>query len=137
MLIGVLGLLSMTSTYAQSSDIQLIEQAIVTFAKAGDNQNVKAFEEVLDENYRVVMNRLFGGKKVAILSRAVYLKKIKNKEFGGDKREVSILSITINGTTATAKVALKGTKMTFNSLLTLVKNEVGEWLLISDVPVVN
>jgi hypothetical protein len=137
MLIGLFGLLSTASAYTQLSDIQLIEQTILVFAEAGDNQDIKAFEKVLDENYRVVMNRLFGGDKVAVLSRDVYLKKIKNKEFGGDKREVSILNITVNGTTATAKVSLKGTKMTFISLLTLVKNEAGEWSLISDVPVID
>ena len=137
MLIGILGLMVTANIYAQKSDVQLIEETVFEFAKAGDNQDVKAFEKILDVNYRVVMNRLFGGDKVAVLPRSVYLDKIKNKEFGGDKREVTIHNITINGTTANVKVTLKGEKMIFTSLLTLAKNGVGEWLLISDVPVLN
>ena len=82
------------------------------------------------------MNRLFGSKEVSIMSKSVYLEKIKSKEFGGDERSLSIHSITINGTTALAKVSFLGKKMTFVSLLSLVKNANGSWLLINDMPMV-
>jgi len=126
-----------TNLSAQTSDIASIEQTIRTFAKAGDNYDVKALEKCLDANYRVVMNRLFGSKKVVVLSREVYLSKIEKKEFGGDTRTVTVHNITINGSTANVKVTMKGSKLAFHSLITLVKNETGKWLLVSDTPVLN
>jgi hypothetical protein len=81
------------------------------------------------------MNQLFGSKKVAVISKSVYLEKIKSKEWGGDKRTAIIENVIINGNTSVAKVTFKGKKATFISLINLVKNAKGEWKLISDTPV--
>lgn len=122
---------------AQSAEEAAIEATIMGFAQAGDNNDADQLDTYLDDNYRVVMNRLFGSTEVAVMPKSVYLEKIRNKEFGGDDRKVVIESITQNGATASAKVSLVGNKMTFVSLLTLIKDEEGKWKLISDVPVIN
>jgi len=90
----------------------------------------------LDNNYRIVMNRLFGSTEVSVISRDVYLEKIRMKEFGGDNRKVEIESIVQNGATASAKVSFIGSEMTFISILTLLKSGDDQWKLLSELPVV-
>ena len=112
-----------------------ISKTVKAFAKAGDNQEVADLEKVLDSNYRIVMNQLFGSKEVSIMDRATYLEKIRTKEFGGQKREITITGIMTNGNTAVAKVIFKGSKMSVSSLIELVKTNTGIWLISSETPV--
>ncbi|MEL7123083.1 MAG: nuclear transport factor 2 family protein [Bacteroidota bacterium] len=134
--IGFFLALFSTMSFAQKAEIMAVKKTITTFSKAGDNNDATALASVLDNNYRVIMNRLFGSKEVSIMPREVYLEKIRTKEFGGDSRKVSFESVLINGNTATAKVNFKGQKLSMHSLITLVQDEEGDWKLISDVPVV-
>ncbi len=136
LIIAALGLSLFLVGQGYSSEVKAIEKVIHGFSRAGDANDAVALEQYLDKNYRVVMNRLFGSKDVAVLSRLVYLDKIKSKEFGGDKRELTIKNIVVNGTTASAQVIFKGSKITFISLLTLLKDEKGVWKLVGDVPIV-
>ena len=111
-----------------------ILETIVLFSKAGDNNDIDKLSLYLDDNYRVVMNRLFGSKEVSVLSRSAYLEKVKNKEFGGDDRTVTVENVVINGNTASTKVTFKGKRATFTSIIVLVKTKEGKWKLISDTP---
>ncbi len=129
-------LFSVLTTNAQNQEAKAIKKVIAAFAEAGDQNNAEILSTYLDDNYRVVMNRLFGSDQVNILPRSVYLEKIKTKEFGGDDRTVSVDNILINGTTASAKATFKGKKMTFISLITLVKDKNNDWKLVSDIPMV-
>ncbi len=134
-LVGFLGLLGFT-TSAQEAEVKAVKQTITAFAAAGDRQDAVALAAYLDAHYRIVMNRLFGSKTVVTMPREAYLDKIRKKEFGGDKRVLEFKEVLINGTTAMARVNFKGSKMTFHSIIVLVKNEAGKWLLVSDTPVV-
>jgi ketosteroid isomerase-like protein len=125
-----------TLTAQTTTDEQAIRNTITQFAKAGDKNDAKALEVLLDSNYRIVMNQLFGSPGVVIMDRATYIEKIRTKEYGGEKRTVTIESITINGNTASAKVVMKGTKMTFVSLFELVKGSDGQWKIVSDMPTI-
>jgi len=117
-------------------EMKKIEQTIHAFSKAGDSQDAVRLDALLDDNYRIVMNRLFGSPDVSVMPKSVYLDKIKAKEFGGDKREVTIDDIIVNNTIATAKATFKGEKMTFISNLQLIQNAAGDWKLVSDIPFV-
>lgn len=132
MLIAMIG----TMTYAQKNEEKSIKKVITNFAKAADNSDATKLATYLDENYRIVMNRLFGSESVSIINKTDYLAKIESKEWGGDKRKVEVLSIVVNGNTASAHVSLQGEKATFISIFTLIKNADGEWLLVSDIPII-
>ena len=82
------------------------------------------------------MNRLFGSEVVSVMNKTDYLAKIESKEYGGDKRQVEVKSILINGTTASVNVLFKGEKMTFNSIMIMVKDKNDDWKLISDTPMI-
>lgn len=135
-LMSLIALLTSFQTMAQQSEEKAIKKVVTAFAQAGDQNDATALDQLLDANYRVVMNRLFGSKEASVMPRAVYLDKIKNKEFGGDTRKLRFHEILLNGNTATVKVTLAGQKMRFDSLLVLIKNEVGDWKLMSDIPVI-
>jgi len=130
----VFGTMVFSMAHGQETGVEGVKKTIMQFATAADYQDPIILEEVLDTNFRVVMNRLFGSEGVTIMPREVYLAKIKNKEFGGDKREVTISNVTINGNTANALVSFKGSKMTFVSTLLLVLTNEGKWKLVADLP---
>ncbi len=141
MLILLMGISFSLSCSAQKTTTmekgeQAVKMALKKFAHSGDVQDAATLDQLLDDNFRIVMNQLFGSKEVIVMSKEVYLEKIKNKEFGGDKRKVHIEDLKIVGKSAQAKVTLKGSKATFISLIQLVMNSQGEWKLVSDVPTV-
>ena len=136
MILGAIALLFTTTIMAQKNEEQAIEKTIRAFAKAGDENNANELEKHLDANYRIAMNQLFGSTEVSIMPRAVYLEKIRTKEFGGDERTVSIKSISVNGNTASAHVIMEGSKMTLNTIFTFIKDKNGVWKVLSDMPVI-
>jgi len=120
---------------AQKQEKAKIMEVITAFSKAGDEYDYESLDNYLDDNYRVIMNRLFGSKELAVIPKSVYLDKIKSKEFGGDKRSLTFKDITVNGSTASVEVSFVGSKMTFNSIILLAKDEKNTWKLISDLPI--
>lgn len=132
MLVALAGL----TGYSQTEDEKVIEETIREFAKAGDKNDVEALDKLLNENYSVVMNRLFGSETVTTVSKKDYLAKIESKEWGGDKREVVINKIIVNGNTAAVHATLIGSKMTFISIYTLIKDSQGNWTLLGDLPTI-
>lgn len=135
--IGLICLLTSTISMAQQTTTSAVKKTILAFSTAGDNSNAEQLSQHLDDNYRVVMNRLFGSKEVSVLSKNIYLQKIKAGELGGDKRTVVFQEVIVNGSSASAKVTFKGSKLTFTSLITLIQDTKGNWKLVSDVPVVS
>jgi len=125
-----------THGWSQSKDEKVITRIITDFAQAGDQNDADGLEKFLDPNYRIVMNRLFGSTEVSVMPKAVYLDKIRNKEFGGDTRQLKFENIMINGNTAIAMVKFSGLKMSFASFITLVKDDSGNWKLVNEVPVI-
>ncbi len=130
------GVFAGLSAMAQAkSDDKPIEKVIAQFAQAADVQDTNMLDALLDANFRIVMNQLFGSSKVVVMDRNTYLTKIEKKEFGGDERKVRIHEIIQNGNTATARVSFIGRKMTFVSMLQFVKNKDGAWKVVNDMPV--
>lgn len=130
----VLSIISVVECSAQKSEVKSIKEVITAFSEAGDKNDGTALQTHLDDNYRVVMNQLFGSETISTLDKATYIEKIESKTFGGDTRDLSIKKVIINGNTASAKVTFKGTKMTVVSIIVLVKDKDGIWKLVSDNP---
>jgi len=134
-LIGLVSFLVWGSLQAQHKEEEAVKATVTAFAKAADDNDATLLDNYLDENYRIVMNRMFGSKQVDVMPKAVYLEKIRSKEFGGDDRQLKFDLVIINGNTAMAKVVFTGSKMSFTSVLNLVKNEGGDWKLVNEIPV--
>lgn len=130
---AILSVLFTVNLIAQG-DAGRISSVITQFTKAGDIYDVLMLDELLDDNYRVLMNRMFGSEQVVTLQKSDYLKKVASKEFGGDTRTVEIENMVINGTIASVKVNFTGEKLSYNSIMVLIKDGDNEWKLISDVP---
>lgn len=132
-LIFIAIIMTSISTMAQSDQV-LIEQLVNQFAKTGDQRDVAKLKNLLHDDFRIAMNRLFGSEKVDLLTKSTYLKMMEDGKLGGDNRTVQILSIDITQNNAAVKVALKGKALTFQSYYHMVKNVAGQWQLINDLP---
>lgn len=127
--------LSSTAFYSPTAvdDLQAIAQAIHTFAKGADQNDIQMQGKVMETNFRVVWNDTKEGK-VKILDRATYLGLIESKTFGGGNRQLEIISIDLfEATNATAKVKLtEAGKPTMYSFFSLVKVN-DQWLITGDL----
>lgn len=130
---AILSVLFTMGVIAQS-DAGRISNVITQFSKAGDMHDVPVLDKLLDNNYRVLMNRMFGSDKVVALQKSDYLNKVSSKEFGGDSRTVEIENLVINGTTASVQVNFTGEKLSYRSIIVLVKNADNDWKLVADLP---
>ena len=61
---------------AQNGDMQKVEATIKAFVLAGDKNKADEIGNYLDDNYRIVMNRLFGSESVSTMDKATYVEKI-------------------------------------------------------------
>jgi len=136
MLMSIIVLFTTTSCTAQSVEENAIRETITAYSKAGDVNDADKLAGYLDDNYRIVMNQLFGSTEISIMPKNIYLEKIRTKEYGGDNRKIDITTLTLNGNTASARVIFTGSKMTFASILTLARDASGGWKILSDMPVV-
>ena len=103
-------LFSVVGFSQQKTDEKDIERTILLFAKLGDQQDADGLENLLDTNFRIVMNQLFGSEEIMVMSREVYLGKIRKKEFGGDQRKVRVHHTALNGNIAASRVSYEGEK---------------------------
>ncbi|MFM9837885.1 MAG: nuclear transport factor 2 family protein [Cyclobacteriaceae bacterium] len=129
----ILIMITSATTIAQTDKI-LIEQTVNQFAQAGDQRDVAQLKNLLHDDFRIAMNRLFGSEKVDFLTKPAYIKMMEDGKLGGDSRTVKILSVDITENNAAVKVSLKGKALTFQSYYHLVKNVTGQWQLINDLP---
>ncbi len=118
----------------EKTENKAIREVIHEFSNASAQYNYKALDLILDNQFRLIMNQLFGSDQLNVMNKTVYLEKIKNKEFGGEERKVEILTVQINNNNATAHVKFVGATIRFSSYLQLVKNKNKEWRIINDLP---
>ena len=135
LIISMLSVFSV-SAFAFGDGEKAINKVIQEFSKAGDDRNTESLKQLTSENYRIVMNQLFGSTEIAVMDKKTYLDMIDQGKFGGDKRTVKFHSVTINGNNAVADVTLKGEAMTMRSMLNLSRNAAGKWILVSDTPTI-
>jgi Putative lumazine-binding len=124
-----------STAFAQSEKVT-VEKTIALFAQAADTRNVEQLRQVLHDEFRVSMNRLFGSNTLSIMPKAVYLQMIEEGKLGGEKRIITILGTDISQNTASATVIFKGKTLTFQSYLQLVKTEAGQWQVLGDLPTI-
>ena len=117
-----------------SIDIEKISRVVSQFSQSADQRNLQKMEEVLHPEFRSVVNRLFGSEEVSVMDRSIYLNLLKEEKIGGDKREVAIQSVNIQGNTAIVKAILLGKSLRFDTYLQLIKDVNGKWWIVSDMP---
>lgn len=125
--------MSLNVSKAQSEK-EMVKSVITQFVQAADLQDADQVATLLHEDFRVVMNQLFGSSDVSFMNKAVYVQLIRDKKMGGDKRTIDFVSVDVVNQNASVKVLLKGKTMVFESLLHLIKTPEGKWQLINDLP---
>jgi len=109
-----------------------IEQVIGQYVNSGDANDAQQLANVLHSEFRVTFNDTSDGT-VKIVDRSTYLDMIEKKVWGGDKRQIDIELLDVNGgLTAEARVTMKGSKATFHNYLALVHHQ-GAWKVVQDL----
>lgn len=111
-----------------------ITQTIHDFSTGVDKGNVKQTAGTLHSEFRAIVNRLFGAKEVSVMSRNLYLDLLKQGKIGGDTRTVKVHSINVTDNVAVARVTFTGKELVFHTFMQLIEDELGNWLIISDMP---
>lgn len=111
-----------------------VENAVKQFVQGADQRNTEQMANVLDDSFRAVVNRAFGGDELMLISKAAYLDMMDQGKLGGDTREIEILLVDITGNNALVKARLTGKTMVFTTYIALVKNKENRWLIVSDQP---
>lgn len=125
----------MTLNVSQAqTEKEAVKEAITQFVQAADHQDADQVASILHDDFRVVMNQLFGSNEVNFMNKIVYVQLIRDKKMGGDKRTIDFVSVDVVNQNASVKVLLKGKTMVFESLLHLIKTADGKWKLINDLP---
>lgn len=113
-----------------------VKTAIEDFVKAGDSRNAGQLDIILNDNFRVVANRLMGSTTVSVMPKDQYLTLIREGKLGGDSRTIEILSLEVVNNNAAAHVRLKGKSMIFDTFYHLLQSPDGRWQLVQDLPFV-
>ena len=115
---------------------QTIQDTVLKFATAIEQNNESKLDDLLHKNFRVVANRYPTPDVTTILDKMTYLKLIAAKKIGGKAYEVDIRSINIEEHTATvvAKFTAQGSFM--NLTLLLVQSLEGDWEIITDMAII-
>ncbi len=130
-------ILTSTTIMAQNKNEETkITEAITNFVNAADQQDEKKLEDLLDSNFRLSLNQMFGNTGLMLIDKQTYLNKIKAKEFGGDKRQIKLEQVIIMNNNASVKATFTGAKMTVITLLQLVKTNTGKWRILNDLPTI-
>ncbi len=121
--------------FAQTSqDLTKINEAVRAFSSAGDRHDVASLEQILHPQFRAVVNRAFGSSEVQLMDKTLYLQLMHDKKIGGDTREVYLLQVDVVNNIATVKALFQGKALRFNTYISLVKLENGDWQIVGDLP---
>lgn len=124
----------MTNVAEAQTEKQRVMDAVTQFVKFADAQNADEVSKLLHEDFRLVLNRLFGSNDVRKMDKSTYLQLIREKKMGGDKRTVEFVKVDVVNQNAAVKVLLKGKELAFESLLQLIQTADGNWQLLNDLP---
>lgn len=129
-------LMTMAQAQAKNDDKAKVVETVESFAKAAEHQSTSEMNLLLDDNFRVVMNQLFGSDKVTVMDKTTYLNMLGEKKLGGDKAVVKTESINVNGNNAVVNTVFKSDKMSMRLYLLLAKDVSGIWKIVSDLPTI-
>lgn len=111
-----------------------IKNTINAFVKAADDRNVRSLDILLHNEFRVLANRLFSSDSLTTINKTAYLTLIETGKIGGDKRQIKIEEVRIEGNNSFVIASFLGKSMIIHSKLFLIKNVSGNWQLVSDFP---
>ncbi|RAW02863.1 nuclear transport factor 2 family protein [Pseudochryseolinea flava] len=110
-----------------------VKDAIATFVKAGDTNDVSLLEHILHPQFHNVQDGFFNEHGIFIFSKEDYKALVGSKRFGGAPRTIQFDSVNIDGNLAYATVQLESSRLKFNSTINLCHTN-GQWKVIHNIP---
>lgn len=136
LLVGLMLTVNTTQAQSKKADRAAIEKTLHAFNKAGNTPDPEALENLLHDQFRVVLNRAFGGNDVSIMDKQTYIGMIRDGKIGGVERSLKIEDIDVMDHMASVKAVMENDKLVFHTRWLLVKNPENQWVLVSDAPLV-
>ncbi|WP_298420697.1 nuclear transport factor 2 family protein [uncultured Kordia sp.] len=132
LILTVIVLTAINATAQKNSEEKALKAALLSYIKAGDNNDTAALKKVLHPDFRV---SLYDSSKdaVSILDRKTYVSFINKKKFGGYVRTPefhSILFIGKNMSSINVTLTSPG-KPTLKNFYSMV-NLNGKWVVLQD-----
>ncbi len=122
-------------SYGQDSqDLTKIGETVRAFSLSGDQQDVGRLDALLHPQFRAVVHRAMGSADLSLMDKATYLQLMRDKKIGGDNREVHILQVDVMNNVAQVRAIFQGKVLRFNTYISLVKLENGNWQIVGDMP---
>lgn len=116
-----------------AKDQKMVKKIIRDYVGAGDEQDADRLASYLDDNYRVVFFDP-SSKTVISMPKDGYVANIREKKFGGDKRDVVFEDVLVyDGKNAVAKVQFNGKMAKFKTFVSLIMTDEG-WKVLQDQP---
>ncbi len=132
--------LSTTNCKSQNSEKDMekeITEVIETFIIAGEKWDISAFDAILHSDFRVIANQYPTPEKTSIIPGAGYIALMTQKKIGGTKYDTEFLHIDVAKHSATVIVLLKNKENSMKVTFLLIKNNNGEWKIMSDLAIQN
>ena len=108
-------------------------QALKKFIDSADSADISLLDESMHPQFTNVQNGYFGQPGVRVIDKESYLDHVTTGKFGGEPREMEILTLEILDDLAVARVNLDSSVLSFQSFISLVLEE-GKWLVIGNFP---
>jgi hypothetical protein len=115
------------------TELTAIEMMIGAYIRAIDTHDITTVDQHLHPDFRAMAGNAAKPGECQIISRADYIALLSAGKIGGEKREITIQFVHINGATAMAFVGIENEQKLFLTYYNLIRNH-GSWLVISDMP---
>ncbi len=114
----------------------VIQEKVQQFATATAQHDVKTLQQLLNPEFRAIVNQYPKPEQTTLLPKKVYLDMIGSKKIGGKMYTVRIDQIVIKEHSATAIATFKGKNSNMHVTLLLVQDLAGVWTIISDMALI-
>jgi len=112
-----------------------IKNVVLAFAKAGEERNVQAYDEILHSDFRVIANKYPTPDKTSIIPVEGYIGLLAKEVIGGTKFDVNFRHIDVMDHSAVVVAHFKAEKGSQLVTILLIKNAEDKWQMISDMAV--
>ncbi len=134
LLLGSVGCKSQTNENLESMKNE-IKDVVYAFAKAGEERNIQAYDDILHSDFRVIANKYPTPDKTSIIPAENYIGLLAKEVIGGTKFDVEFKHVEVMDHSAVVVAHFKAEKGSQLVTILLIKNAEDKWQMVTDMAV--
>ncbi len=134
LLLGSVACKSQTNENLESMKNE-IKDVVYAFAKAGEERNIQAYDDILHSDFRVIANRYPTPDKTSIIAAENYIGLLAKEVIGGTKFNVEFKHVEVMDHSAVVVAHFKAEKGSQLVTILLIKNTEDKWQMVTDMAV--